>query len=159
MLSSYMNFQASFGLTLMITLVTRKFIICLNNNLTGFQRRCRNSIQCLTGFQCLFQNSVHIRCYRIITVSFLSRNFLLSFLLIFEPGFTTSSVTSSGRRSAPSTPSRVLVMALALAMQSQMFHSPILIRHPEQTNHTQNDQQVGKVELGLQLQLFPAYIY
>ena len=42
---------------------------------------------------------------------------------------------------------------------SQLFQSPSLVRDPEKTNHTQNEQQGGKVELGLQLQLFPAYIY
>ena len=41
----------------------------------------------------------------------------------------------------------------------QFFQNPIHIRDPEQPNHTQNDKQGGKVELGLQLQLFPAYTY
>ena len=35
----------------------------------------------------------------------------------------------------------------------------ILLRDPEQTNHTQNEQQGWKVELGLNLELFPAYIF
>ena len=42
---------------------------------------------------------------------------------------------------------------------TQLLQSPILLRDPEQPNHTQNEYQGGKVELGLQLQLFPAYIY
>ena len=41
---------------------------------------------------------------------------------------------------------------------SQSFQSPILLRDPEETNHTQNKNQGGKVELGLQLQLFTVYI-
>ena len=45
-----------------------------------------------------------------------------------------------------------------ITSQSQLFQSPILISDTEQANHNQNDLQVGKVELGLQLQLFPAYI-
>ena len=59
-LSLYMNFQASLGLTLMITKVTRKFIISFIISFTGFQCCCMISIYCLTGFQCLFQNIVHM---------------------------------------------------------------------------------------------------
>ena len=41
---------------------------------------------------------------------------------------------------------------------SQLFQRPILLRDPDQTNHTQNEYQSWKVELGLQLQLFLVYI-
>ena len=37
-----------------------------------------------------------------------------------------------------------------------LFQNPLHITDPEQPNHTQNDKQGGKVELGLQLQLVPA---
>ena len=54
----------------------------------------------------------------------------------------------------------VLVMIMGLVVViSQLFQSPSLVRDPDQTNHTQNVQQGEKVELGLQLQLFPEYIY
>ena len=118
--SSYVNFQASHDLTLIITKVTRKFIICFIISLTGFQCCCRISIYCLTGFQCLFQNSVHISCFRIITVFFLSRNFLLS-LILFEPGLATRSVTSSGRRTAPS---RVLVICFLVELGAMVWSRP-----------------------------------
>ena len=90
----------------MITKVTRKFIISSTISLTGFQCCCRVSVCCLTGFQCVFQNSVHIICFRInICLGFFfSRNFLLSLLLLLEPGLATSNITSSGRQTTPSRP-------------------------------------------------------
>ena len=50
-------------------------------------------------------------------------------------------------------------MAISRKGRAQLFQSPILIRDPEQTNHTQNSLTGGKEELGLQILLLPTYIY
>ena len=48
---------------------------------------------------------------------------------------------------------------LQVFSDTQLFQRPILFRDPEQTNHTQIEYPGGKLELGLQLQLFLAYIF
>ena len=51
-----------------------------------------------------------------------SRNFLLSLLLVFEPGRATSSVTSSGRRSALS---RALLNWFLVVLGAMVWSRPL----------------------------------